>query len=142
MLLGILKKVQNARSRSINKFLNVENTDASHGKPLKRENDAQCVSILKKCQDVKLPALKLIIMSASLDARGFSEYFGGARSVRIQGRQFPVDVFYTYHPEPDYVDAALITIFQVIDQSSSPVSLSSAQYANASFMFFNKPNCF
>lgn len=62
-------------------------------------------------------------MSASLDARGFSEYFGGARSVYIQGRQFPVDIFYTHHAEPDYVDAALITIFQVVDQCSSPVAL-------------------
>lgn len=123
VLLGLLKNVQNARSRSINKCLNIENTEANYGKLLKRENDANCVSILKRCQGVKFPSLKLIIMSASLDARGFSEYFGGARSVYIQGRQFPVDIFYTHHAEPDYVDAALITIFQVVDQCSSPVAL-------------------
>lgn len=113
VLLGLLKNVQNARSRSINKCLSIENTEANYGKLLKRENDANCVSILKRCQGVKFPSLKLIIMSASLDARGFSEYFGGARSVYIQGRQFPVDIFYTHHAEPDYVDAALITIFQI-----------------------------
>ncbi|XP_030956935.1 pre-mRNA-splicing factor ATP-dependent RNA helicase DEAH10-like isoform X2 [Quercus lobata] len=52
-------------------------------------------------------------MSASLDARGFSEYFGGAKAVHIQGQQFPVDIFYTHYAEPDYLDAALITIFQI-----------------------------
>lgn len=54
-------------------------------------------------------------MSASLDARVFSEYFGGAKAVHVQGRQFPVDIMYTVHPETDYIDAALVTIFQVID---------------------------
>jgi ATP-dependent RNA helicase DHX8/PRP22 len=53
-------------------------------------------------------------MSASLDARLFSEYFGGARAVHVEGRQHHVDIFYTLHAETDYVDAALITIFQVI----------------------------
>jgi ATP-dependent RNA helicase DHX8/PRP22 len=54
------------------------------------------------------------ISSASLDARLFSEYFGGARAVHVEGRQHHVDIFYTLHAETDYVDAALITIFQVI----------------------------
>lgn len=57
--------------------------------------------------------LKLIIMSASLAARIFSEYFGDARAVHIQGRQFPVDIFYTYHLPNAYLHASLITIFQV-----------------------------
>lgn len=53
-------------------------------------------------------------MSASLDARVFSEYFGGAKAVHVEGRQFPVDILYTEQPESDYIDAALVTIFQVI----------------------------
>jgi ATP-dependent RNA helicase DHX8/PRP22 len=52
-------------------------------------------------------------MSASLDAKCFSDYFGGAKAVHIQGRQYPVDILYTYQPEPDYLDATLATIFQV-----------------------------
>ncbi|CAI0390742.1 unnamed protein product, partial [Linum tenue] len=69
------------------------------------------LGLLKNVQ--KFPPLKLIIMSASLDARVFSEYFGGARAVHIQGRQHPVDILYTLYPEKDYVDAALVTIFQI-----------------------------
>lgn len=52
-------------------------------------------------------------MSASLDAKCFSDYFGGAKAVHIQGRQYPVDTLYTYQPESDYLDATLVTIFQV-----------------------------
>ncbi|XP_073221215.1 pre-mRNA-splicing factor ATP-dependent RNA helicase DEAH10-like [Cicer arietinum] len=70
-------------------------------------------SFLKKDHHDKSSPLKVIIMSASLDACTFSEYFGGAKAVHIQGRQFPVDIFYTRHAETDYLDAALITIFQV-----------------------------
>lgn len=89
---------------------------------LEKESDAQYTSFLKERQGKKFPPLKLIIMSASLDARLFSEFFGGARAVHIQGRQFLVDIFYTRHAEPDYLDAALITIFQVVLLFSSPVS--------------------
>ncbi|KAJ0705088.1 putative RNA helicase [Helianthus annuus] len=52
-------------------------------------------------------------MSASLDARGFSEYFGGAKAGHVMGRQFPVDILYTAQPETDCLDAALVTIFQM-----------------------------
>ncbi|KAJ6823114.1 pre-mRNA-splicing factor ATP-dependent RNA helicase DEAH10 [Iris pallida] len=78
-----------------------------------KEVKNQGISGLKACQHAKCAPLKLVIMSASLDARGFSEYFGGTKAVHIQGRQYPVDILYTYHPEPDYLDATLITIFQI-----------------------------
>ena len=83
------------------------------GMPLEKENSGQCSSFLKQQNSGKYAPLKLIIMSASLDARVFSDYFGGAKAVHVQGRQFPVDIFYTHHAEPDYLDAALITIFQI-----------------------------
>ncbi|KAK9266323.1 hypothetical protein L1049_027067 [Liquidambar formosana] len=35
------------------------------------------------------------------------------RAIHIQGRQFPIDILYTTELETDYVDAALITIFQI-----------------------------
>lgn len=114
VLLGLLKKVQNVRSKSVDDNFNAENKNASNGSLLDKENGVQCNGSFKQCRGRKFPPLKLIIMSASLDARVFSEYFGGARAVHIQGRQFPVDILYTLYPEPDYMDAALITIFQVI----------------------------
>lgn len=113
VLLGLLKKVQNERSKSVNDQSNCNNK-ANKNMLLDRENDTHGIGIFKQYQGRNFPPLKLIIMSASLDARGFSEYFGGAKAVHIQGRQFPVDILYTLYPEPDYLDAALITIFQVI----------------------------
>ncbi|KAE9451145.1 hypothetical protein C3L33_16946, partial [Rhododendron williamsianum] len=113
VLLGILKSVQKARSGPINQLPNIDHTKANNGVVIDKENDSQRASSLNRCRGLKLSPLKLIIMSASLDARGFSEYFGGARAVHVQGRQFPVDIFYTKAPETDYLDATLITIFQI-----------------------------
>ncbi|KAK3222843.1 hypothetical protein Dsin_009868 [Dipteronia sinensis] len=113
VLLGLLKKVQKARSKSGHDHSIADNKKTSNGLPSDNENGAQFNGIFKQRQGGKLPPLKLIIMSASLDARVFSEYFSGARTVHIQGRQFPVDILYTLYPETDYLDAALITIFQI-----------------------------
>ncbi|CDY34567.1 BnaC03g56670D [Brassica napus] len=71
------------------------------------------LALLKKVQRERISPLKLIIMSASLDARVFCDYYGGAKDFHVEGRQFDVDIFYTVHPETDYVDAALNTIFQI-----------------------------
>ncbi|KAL3511034.1 hypothetical protein ACH5RR_030435 [Cinchona calisaya] len=110
VLLGLLKSVQKTRSRYANKVINGH---AQNGLLLGAENDTLHTSLLKPCHGKKLSPLKLIIMSASLDAWVFSEYFGGARALHVQGRQYPVDILYTHQPESDYVDAALITIFQI-----------------------------
>ncbi|KAK2636037.1 hypothetical protein Ddye_030829 [Dipteronia dyeriana] len=113
VLLGLLKKVQKARSKSGHGHSSADNKKTSNGLLSDNENGARFKGIFKQRQGGNLPPLKLIIMSASLDARVFSEYFGGARAVHIQGRQFPVDILYTLYPETDYLDAALITIFQI-----------------------------
>ncbi|KAL6568181.1 Pre-mRNA-splicing factor ATP-dependent RNA helicase DEAH10 [Orobanche hederae] len=106
VLLGLLKTVLKTRSKGSRNTVDTEpaKVNGTH---------AGNNSLLRKCSSKKLPPLKLIIMSASLDAQVFSEYFGGARAVHIQGRQHPVDILYTYQPEQDYEDAALITIFQI-----------------------------
>lgn len=120
VLMGLLKNVQLARSDSMSdgQGLNFGNKNVNSFVLSEKEN-CQSSSFLRKDRQGKNAPLKLIIMSASLDARTFSEYFGGAKAVHIQGRQFPVDIFYTLLPETDYVDAAMITIFQVIGFNQS-----------------------
>lgn len=113
VLLGLLKKVQHSRSQSSRECFNLENGKVQNGMSLEPEKTTYSLRILKQYQGKKFPPLKLIIMSASLDAQGFSEYFGSARAVHVQGRLFPVDIYYTRHAETDYIDAALITIFQI-----------------------------
>ncbi|KAF8598721.1 P-loop containing nucleoside triphosphate hydrolase protein, partial [Ceratobasidium sp. AG-I] len=60
--------------------------------------------------------LKIVVMSATLDALKFQKYFstGGegtmAPLLKVPGRTFPVETFYTQEPEPDYVEAAIRTV--------------------------------
>jgi pre-mRNA-splicing factor ATP-dependent RNA helicase DHX15/PRP43 len=57
--------------------------------------------------------LKVIIMSATLDARKFQKYFNDAPLLAVPGRTHPVEIFYTEKPEQDYVEAALRTVLQI-----------------------------
>ncbi len=57
--------------------------------------------------------LKCVVMSATLDAEKFQTYFEGAPLLRVPGRTFPVEIFYTPEPERDYVEAAVRTAAQI-----------------------------
>ncbi|KAG9316237.1 P-loop containing nucleoside triphosphate hydrolase protein [Chiua virens] len=64
------------------------------------------------------PDLKIIVMSATLDALKFQKYFGikdgtTAPLFKVPGRTHPVEVFYTQEPEPDYVEAAIRTVLMI-----------------------------
>ncbi|EME40701.1 hypothetical protein DOTSEDRAFT_74295 [Dothistroma septosporum NZE10] len=59
------------------------------------------------------PDLKIIIMSATLDAQKFQKYFNNAPLLAVPGRTHPVEIFYTPEPERDYVEAALRTVLQI-----------------------------
>lgn len=65
----------------------------------------------KACK--RRPELKLICTSATLDAEKFATYFWGCPIFTIPGRTFPVEILYTKDPEPDYLEASLITILQI-----------------------------
>ena len=57
--------------------------------------------------------LKVVIMSATLDAQKFQEYFHNAPLLKVPGRTFPVEIFYTAAPEPNYVEAAIRTVIHI-----------------------------
>jgi ATP-dependent RNA helicase DHX8/PRP22 len=59
------------------------------------------------------PDLKLIVTSATLEAEKFSAYFDDCPIFTIPGRTFPVEMLFTQQPEPDYLDAALVTVMQI-----------------------------
>ena len=59
------------------------------------------------------PDMKIIIMSATLDAQKFQRYFNDAPLLAVPGRTHPVEVFYTPEPERDYVEAAIRTVLQI-----------------------------
>ncbi|KAG1872440.1 P-loop containing nucleoside triphosphate hydrolase protein [Suillus subalutaceus] len=64
------------------------------------------------------PDLKLIIMSATLDALKFQEYFAVSGGVlpplfKVPGRTHPVEVFYIQDPVSDYVKAAIRLVLKI-----------------------------
>ncbi|EJC98012.1 P-loop containing nucleoside triphosphate hydrolase protein [Fomitiporia mediterranea MF3/22] len=57
--------------------------------------------------------LRIVVMSATLDADKFSRFFNDAKVLYVKGRQHPVRIFYTLNSQPDYADAAVRTFFQI-----------------------------
>ena len=64
--------------------------------------------VLKRRSD-----LKLIVMSATLNAEKFQQYFEGAPLLSVPGRLYPVEIMYTQASEEDYVAAAVKTVLQI-----------------------------
>ncbi len=61
--------------------------------------------------------LRIIIMSATLAAESFSKYFNDAKILYIQGRQFPVQIYYTAVKQQDYTHATVTTVLQLHEDS-------------------------
>ena len=59
------------------------------------------------------PDLKLVIMSATLDAGKFQHYFDNAPLMNVPGRTHPVEIFDTPEPERDYLEAAIRPVIQL-----------------------------
>ena len=59
------------------------------------------------------PDLKIVVMSATLDAAKFQKYFNDAPLLAVPGRTHPVEIFFTPEPERDYVEAAIRTVIQI-----------------------------
>ncbi|OXB73720.1 UNVERIFIED_CONTAM: hypothetical protein H355_014955 [Colinus virginianus] len=59
------------------------------------------------------PTLKMVVMSATLDARKFQQYFDDAPILNVPGRMHPVEIFYTPQPEKDYLEACIRTAMQI-----------------------------
>lgn len=57
--------------------------------------------------------LKIVVMSATLDAGKFQDYFDKAPLLTVPGRTHPVEIFYTPEPEKDYLEAAIRTVIQI-----------------------------
>lgn len=68
---------------------------------------------LLKQVSVRRPDLKIIIMSATLDAEKFQKYFNDAPLLAVPGRTHPVEIYYTPEFQKDYLDAAIRTVLQI-----------------------------
>lgn len=59
-----------------------------------RSIDSDFLLIVLKKLMIKRKDLKVVLMSATVDAERFSNYFGGAKVLNVPGRTFPVNVNY------------------------------------------------
>ncbi|KAJ7202848.1 P-loop containing nucleoside triphosphate hydrolase protein [Mycena pura] len=76
----------------------------------------------KKGKGKECNPLKVVIMSATLDAEKFSRFFDNAKILYVKGRQHPVKIYHTAQGQTDYVEAALRTFFQIhLDQPPGDV---------------------
>lgn len=57
--------------------------------------------------------LKVIVMSATLDAHKFRNYFNDAPSLNVPVKNYPVDIFYALKPEKNYLMAATKHVIQI-----------------------------
>uniref|UniRef100_K1R3L3 RNA helicase n=1 Tax=Magallana gigas TaxID=29159 RepID=K1R3L3_MAGGI len=57
--------------------------------------------------------LKILVMSATMDVDHFSAYFNAAPVLYLEGRQYPVQVFYAPEPQSDYTFSSIVTLFQI-----------------------------
>jgi pre-mRNA-splicing factor ATP-dependent RNA helicase DHX15/PRP43 len=57
--------------------------------------------------------LKLVVMSATLDAEQFKEYFGGAPLLKVPGRMFPVEIFYSPKTVDDYLAMSISAVMHI-----------------------------
>ncbi|CAK7214395.1 hypothetical protein SCUCBS95973_002132 [Sporothrix curviconia] len=64
--------------------------------------------ILQRRRDIKL-----IVTSATMNSKRFSDFFGGAPEFTIPGRTFPVDVMFHRTPVEDYVDQAVQQVLAI-----------------------------
>ncbi|KAL0069171.1 Salivary acidic proline-rich phosphoprotein 1/2 [Marasmius tenuissimus] len=96
LLIANLKTIQQKRN------------DASQGKGKGKEKEKE--------------RLKIIIMSATLDAEKFAKFFPGSKIIYVQGRQHPVTIYHSAQGQLDYVDSAMRTFFQIhVDQPPGDV---------------------
>ncbi|XP_015186996.1 PREDICTED: putative ATP-dependent RNA helicase DHX33 [Polistes dominula] len=74
------------------------------------------LGVAKRAQNLrklkKLPPLKLLIMSATMDADKFAKYFH-APVLYLEGRQHPVRIYHAVKSLEDYVFSSMVTAFQI-----------------------------
>ncbi|KDR82400.1 hypothetical protein GALMADRAFT_237688 [Galerina marginata CBS 339.88] len=87
LLIGNLKRIQKLRN-SPPDAKGKANSDASH-------------------------PLKIVIMSATLDAEKFSRFYHNAKILYVKGRQHPVKIYHSAESQLDYTDSAMRTFFQI-----------------------------
>lgn len=57
--------------------------------------------------------IKIVVMSATLDAGKFQTYFDNSPLLSVPGRTHPVEILWANEPARDFLEAAIETVFQI-----------------------------
>lgn len=68
---------------------------------------------LEAAQNKKHRPFKLVIMSATIEATRFMDFFRTDSIVRVEGRTYPTQVFNVLEPVEDYLQASFNCIWQI-----------------------------
>ncbi|KAL3904987.1 MAG: hypothetical protein SGILL_009858, partial [Bacillariaceae sp.] len=108
ILFGVVKRAMRARAKYAEDGEDSDKTTSSISR------DEQLQKLLReKAQTYKLPPLKVVVMSATLEVATFQTFFPNAAIIEIPGRLYPVQIVYTPEVQDDYIDAALGTALQI-----------------------------
>lgn len=69
--------------------------------------------LLKAIARKREDSLKIVVMSATLNAEHFSKFWWNAPIGVVHGRMFPVTILHTVEPQADYVEAVISTVLQI-----------------------------
>jgi HrpA-like RNA helicase len=103
ILFGVVKRAMQARRP----------TRKNDGQSSKDKDEMIQIRMRQRALELELPPLHIVVMSATLEIETFQEFFPQAKSIKIPGRQFPVQTLYTPDFQEDYVDSALSTALQI-----------------------------
>lgn len=106
VLFGVVKRAMKARNDQLSR------EEVSNESPdlLIQQRMAE------RANELRLPKLRVVVMSATLDVSTFQTFFPEAKTIRIPGRLYPVQTLYTKEPQQDYLDAALMIALQIHEE--------------------------
>ena len=108
ILFGVVKRAMRARGHQS------DQNDSSDDNETKETRDGKMKILLRaKAEEWKLPRLKVVVMSATLQISTFQSFFPDSETIQIPGRLFPVQTVYTADYQEDYIDSALATALQI-----------------------------
>lgn len=74
------------------------------------------LALLRRLQQTTRPDLKIVVMSATLEAGPISEYLGGAPRLRSEGRRFDVELEHLAAPDERHLDQQVLSALKRLVQ--------------------------
>lgn len=88
-----------------------------------------CIALLREVQQTVREDLLLIVMSATLEAEGVSQFLGDCPIVRTEGRTFPVDIRHAGWSQDRIAERAADAVIEVLNSASRPSSALTTEHS-------------